>query len=378
MNYKYLLSLVMPTFNRKDEIQISIKTILSTLPDNNYKNDIELLILDNGSDYDIEHILQNTLRLAEEKLTIRIIKNGENIGNDQNFLKGLCEAQGKYILQCSDRYYYNIDFPALLPFLKVQNPTCVIWSDRFRKYTQTEITLNNSYKDEWLKEEFKITSEDDTFFEIETKELLKSNYIKSGLINAITDVLFVNQGTEYWQKFTKYFNTYMLCIVDQLDAVDFCVNSNFNVHIFRVNQNKIIHQNVGRNTMYTRHNYNEIAVANFLAQAYYPFIGTSNEIKLLQVTGLMNLYLKDKAGLYLAFVKPDKDLINQIITDNKLPLKWHQKIDLFFINYTPPSVVLKSYLFLKNIYLILKLEFAKFKNDSIIVKQLQKDFEDQL
>lgn len=375
MNYKYLLSLVMPTFNRKDEIQISIKTILSTLLDNNYKNDIELLILDNGSGYDIEQILQNTLRLAEEKLTIRIIKNGENIGNDQNFLKGLCEAQGKYILQCSDRYYYNMDFNSLIPFLKFQNPTCVIWSDRFRKYTQTEITLNNSYKDEWLKEEFKITSEDDAFFEIETNQLLKSNYIKSGLINAFSDLILLNRGSEYFtSKFNEFIRSHMLGVVAQLDAISEAKI----VHIFRMNFNNIIHQNIGKGNLYNRHNYNEVLEGNVLIQSKYPFIGTSNEIKLLQVTGLMNLYLKDKAGLYLAFVKPDKDLINQIITDNKLPLKWHQKIDLFFINHTPPSVVLKSYLFLKNIYLILKLEFAKFKNDSIIVKQLQKDFEEQL
>jgi len=375
MNYKYLLSLVMPTFNRKDEIQISIKTILSTLPDNNYKNDIELLILDNGSGYDIEQILKNTLRLAEEKLTIRIIKNGENIGNDQNFLKGLCEAQGKYILQCSDRYYYNIDFYILLQFLKIHNPTCVIWSDRFRKYTQTEIILNNSYKDEWLKEEFKITSEDDTFFEIETNQLLKSNYIKSGLINAFSDLILLNRGSEYFIiKFNEFKKSHMLGVTAQLDAI---LESN-TVHIFRMNFNNIIHQNIGKGNLYNRHNYNEVLEGNVLIQSKYSFIGTSNEIKLLQVTGLMNLYLKDKAGLYLAFVKPDKDLINQIITDNKLPLKWHQNIDLFFINHTPPSVVLKSYLFLKNIYLILKLEFAKFKNDSIIVKQLQKDFEEQL
>jgi len=375
MNYKYLLSLVMPTFNRKDEIQISIKTILSTLPDNNYKNDIELLILDNGSDYDIEQILQNTLRLAEEKLTIRIIKNGENIGNDQNFLKGLCEAEGKYILQCSDRYYYNIDFYTLLQFLKIHNPTCVIWSDRFRKYTQTEITLNNSYKDEWLKEEFKITSEDDTFFEIETNQLLKSKYIRSGLINAFSDLILKNRGSEYFiSKLNEFKKSHMLGVTTQLDTI----SEARVIHIFRINFNNIVHQNIGKGNLYNRHNYNEVLGGNVLIQSKYPFIGTSNEIKLLQITGLMNLYLKDKAGLYLAFVKPDKSLINQIITDNKLPLKWHQKIDLFFINHTPPSVVLKSYLFLKNIYLILKLEFAKFKNDSIIVKQLQKDFEKQL
>jgi len=374
MNYKYLLSLVMPTFNRKDEIQISIKTILSTLPDNNYKNDIELLILDNGSDYDIEQILQNTLRLAEEKLTIRIIKNGENIGNDQNFLKGLCEAEGKYILQCSDRYYYNIDFYTLLQFLKIHNPTCVIWSDRFRKYTQTEITLNNSYKDEWLKEEFKITSEDDTFFEIETNQLLKSKYIRSGLINAFSDLILKNRGSEYFiSKLNEFKKSHMLGVTTQLDTI----SEARVIHIFRINFNNIVHQNIGKGNLYNRHNYNEVLGGNVLIQSKYPFIGTSNEIKLLQITGLMNLYLKDKAGLYLAFVKPDKSLINQIITDNKLPLKWHQKIDLFFINHTPPSVVLKSYLFLKNIYLILKLEFAKFKNDSIIVKQLQKDFEKQ-
>lgn len=371
MNNMYLLSLVMPTYNRKNEICISIKTILSTLLENIHNNDIELLILDNASDYDIEQILQHVLQLAKDKLTIKIIKNDMNIGNDSNFLKGLCEAKGKYILQCSDRYYYNINFCELLRCLKEQNPHCIIWSDRFRKYTQTEITLVNSYKDEWLKDEFAIIDDNDVFFKIKKNDLLNSKYVQCGLINAFSDSVFLNRGSEYFKiKFNKFEKSHMLGVAAQIDAIDMAKS----IHIFRVGFNSIIHQNIGSGNLYNRHNYNEVLYGNILLQKKYPFIGSANDIKLSQVIGLMNLSLNDKAGLYFAFIKPDKNLINKIINDSKLYLKWHQKLDLFFINYSFPVFVIRIYLLLKNIYLIIKTNFLRFRADSDTVDKIQKDF----
>lgn len=367
----FLLSLVMPTYNRKNEICISLKTILSTLPKNIHNNDIELLVLDNASDYDIEQILHHVLQLAKNKLTVRIIRNDKNIGNDLNFLKGLCEAKGKYILQCSDRYYYKINFCELLYCLKEQSPDCIIWSDRFRKYTQTGITLVNSYKDEWLKDEFVVIDNNDVFFKIKKNDLLNSKYIQSGLINAFSDLVFLNRGSEYFRmKFSIFEKSHMLGVAAQIDAIDMAKS----IHIFRIDFNSTIHQNIGGGNLYNRHNYNEVLYGNILLQERYPFIGTANDIKLLQVIGLMNLYLYDKAGFYFTFIKPDKSLINKIIIDNKLPLKWHQKLDLFFINHSFPVLLIKIYLFIKNIYLTIKADALRFKADSDIVDKIQKDF----
>ena len=368
MTFKYILSLVMPTYNREQEIQVSIKTILDTLPDYILNDKIELLVVDNGSDYNVEEILKDIIKLSEKKLILNIIKNSENIGNDKNFLKGLSKANGKYILQCSDRYYYNIDFVNLISMLENEKPNCVIFSDRFRKYTKTEITLHNSYRDKWLDEEFKILKKDSTFFEIDTKELIKSNYIKSGLINSFSDLILLNRGEEYFEyKLKKFINSHMLGVAAQLDAI----SEGINIKLFRINMNCIVHQNIGSGNLYNRHNYNEVYHGNVLIQENYDFIGNPNEIKLLQLSGLINLYLKDKAGLYLAFIKPDKILINNVRKENNLKLRWHQKIDLFLINSNAPSFIVRWFVLLKRLYLLIKQEHKKISDDKITINELK-------
>jgi len=368
MSFEYVLSLVMPTYNRAKEIQISIKTLLDTLPDLLFQNKIELLILDNGSSYDVEDILKEIIILSEKKLSIRIIKNSKNIGNDQNFLKGLCESKGKYILQCSDRYYYNLDFARLIPMLENETLSCIIFSDRFRKYTTTEITLSNSYKDEWLEGEFKMLKKNNTFFEINTQELINSSYIKSGLINSFSDLILINKGKNYFEnKLNKFIHSHMLGVTAQLDAI----SESQNIKLLRINMNSSVHQNIGRGNLYTRHDYNEVYYGNILIQEIYDFIGTSSEVKLTQLNGLINLYLKDKAGLYYALIKPDKVLINNVIRDNNLTLSWHQKISLFLVNKNAPSCIIRWFILLKRFYLLIKQEYKKVSSDRIIVNKLK-------
>jgi len=370
VNFEYVLSLVMPTYNRAKEIQVSIKTLLDTLPHSLFQYKIELLILDNGSSYDVEDILKEIIILSEKKLSIRIIKNSKNIGNDQNFLNGLCEAKGKYILQCSDRYYYNLDFASLIPMLENETTSCIIFSDRFRKYTNTAISLNNSYKDKWLEGEFKILKENNTFFEINTQELINSSYIKSGLINSFSDLILINKGKKYFEnKLNKFINSHMLGVTAQLDAI----SESKNIKLLRINMNSVVHQNIGNGNLYNRHDYNEVYYGNVLIQKIYNFIGTSNEIKLAQINGLIDLYLKNKAGLYYALIKPDKILINKTIKNNNLTLKWYKKIDLFLINTNTPPFIIRWLIMIKDFYLLIKREYKKVSSDRTIVNQLKND-----
>jgi len=371
MNFARTLSLVMPTFNRKEEIVISIKTILESFPEFIFKEKVELLILDNDSEYDIEDVLSDIITACEKKITLKIIKNNKNIGNDKNFLKGLCEAQGEYILQCSDRYYYNIDFSALIPMLENENPQCIIFSDRFRKYSKTEVYLNNSYKDEWLSEEFKIIKKGDSFFEIKTQELIESNYIKSGLINAFSDLILYNHGEDYFKNtLLKFTTSNMLGVTAQLD----CISNSSSFVIFRGNYNSLVHQNIGSGNLYNRHNYNNVYHGNVLIQECYSFIGTEYEIKLLQIRGLMDLYLRNKAGLYYTFIEPDVNLIKSVVNGNKLELRLGDKINMFLINSNMMPVFIKTYIAFKDCYQLVRQLSKKMKSDKDAVRKLKRDF----
>ena len=159
----------------------------------------------------------------------------------------------------------------------------------------------------------------------------------------------------------------MLGVTAQLDAI----SESINIKLFRINTNCIVHQNIGSGNLYNRHNYNEVYHGNILIQKHYNFIGKENEVKLLQISGLINLYLKDKAGLYYAFIRPDKRLITNVIEDNNLNLRWHQKIDLFLINKNAPSFIIRWFILLKRLYLLTRLEYRKISSDIIIVNELK-------
>jgi len=371
MNCDCILSIVMPTYNRETEILISIKTILDTLPNILFRDKIELLVVDNASDYDMADVLKKISKLSEKKLRLRVVENKKTIGIDDNFLNGLCEANGKYILQCSDRYYYNIDFLNLLPLLENKDHQCIIFSDRFRKYTQTEITLNTSFKDSWLREEFNIIKESNHFFQIDSSELKKSNYLKSGLVNSFSDLIFPNLGKKEFQcRFVKFIGTYMLGVAVQLS----CIKYSNSISIFRVSMGCSVHQNIGSGNLYNRHDYNDVYKGNLLLQQSCPFIGTEDEIRMLQIRGLMSLYLADNAGLYYCFIKPDKLLISSVVKEYKELLGWHDSVDYFFIKMNVSGLMTKYYLLFKRLYFLVRNELIKIKDEESMVKELKDNF----
>lgn len=89
-----LLTIAIPTYNRRDYIEESLNSILQQ-----YDDRIELIVMDNCSP-------DNTAEFMAEKVDrypfIKYIRNKENIGPDGNFLKCLRTATGKYVHLLSD------------------------------------------------------------------------------------------------------------------------------------------------------------------------------------------------------------------------------------------------------------------------------------
>lgn len=82
-----LVSVIMPVYNREDTVQMAIDSVLNQ----SYQN-LELIIIDDGSDDDTAEILKNN-----ENPKIKIIKNETCQGVSQARNRGLESAKGKYI-----------------------------------------------------------------------------------------------------------------------------------------------------------------------------------------------------------------------------------------------------------------------------------------
>ena len=89
-----ILSIVIPTFNRIDSLQQTLKS-LSFL---SKKDEIEILVVDNNSNDGTWEWLSSD----HEKTGITIKRNPFNLGIEGNIIHSLCTAQGEYIWLLSD------------------------------------------------------------------------------------------------------------------------------------------------------------------------------------------------------------------------------------------------------------------------------------
>lgn len=91
---KYLLSVAIPTYNGARTIGKLLKTLLPQITD-----DVEVIISENCSTDGTNIILDE----YQKKYTfIKVLRNKENIGPDNNFLKCISAARGKYVYLLSD------------------------------------------------------------------------------------------------------------------------------------------------------------------------------------------------------------------------------------------------------------------------------------
>ncbi|MGH2639708.1 MAG: glycosyltransferase, partial [Rhabdochlamydiaceae bacterium] len=117
-----LLTLGMPTFERKNEIQYAIRSLLDGMHSISSTLRIELLVIDNASSFDARTEVERIVRRYDRGCQFRFIRNETNIGNDRNYMRVLEEASGEFILLCSDRYSYNIDFDRVIGLLSECRP----------------------------------------------------------------------------------------------------------------------------------------------------------------------------------------------------------------------------------------------------------------
>jgi len=89
------LSIVIPTFNRIQYLQETLRFILKNVADDT--NDFEVIVSDNASEDDTEQIV-----CTFDGLCIRYYRNASNLGPVENVLRACERARGTYVLLMSD------------------------------------------------------------------------------------------------------------------------------------------------------------------------------------------------------------------------------------------------------------------------------------
>lgn len=94
------LSIIIPFYKRLPDVLRLVKSIYTSLESVEYKIQVELLIIIDSPENtieELENVLLMELLSLRERLTLKIIHNGQNLGVAQTRNKGLALAKGTYI-----------------------------------------------------------------------------------------------------------------------------------------------------------------------------------------------------------------------------------------------------------------------------------------
>lgn len=95
LNDTYLLTIAIPTYNRVDNLRITLPEVLKVI-----KNEsIEIIVSDNCSTDTTEEYMKEMVR---KHRFIKYYRNIENIGPDRNFLNCFNKASGEYVFLLGD------------------------------------------------------------------------------------------------------------------------------------------------------------------------------------------------------------------------------------------------------------------------------------
>lgn len=92
MTNKILLSITIPTYNRANFLDASLRSICKSICKSK-RMDIEIVVLDNYSTDNTYEVVKKYSKYA----FVRYIKNENNIGPDNNFKKAISLSRGKYV-----------------------------------------------------------------------------------------------------------------------------------------------------------------------------------------------------------------------------------------------------------------------------------------
>lgn len=85
-----LVSVVIPTYNRKEKLIRAIESVLNQT----YRN-IEIIVIDDNSDFNVQDYLNTQSNLINSR--IKVIRNESNLGPSLSRNKGAQEAQGEFV-----------------------------------------------------------------------------------------------------------------------------------------------------------------------------------------------------------------------------------------------------------------------------------------
>ncbi len=89
---KPLLSIMLPTFNRKDKLSRALELLCKTCREEIVSPSVDFCIIDNATTDGTEQMIGS----YETELSIRRIRNAQNIGGHNNLMKCIAEAKGEY------------------------------------------------------------------------------------------------------------------------------------------------------------------------------------------------------------------------------------------------------------------------------------------
>ncbi len=104
---KKLITIGIPTYNRKTEIFNQVEIIFNFIKNNSFENEIELVVIDNNSDFEIRDILK--IFIDENKGFFKVFKNKSNIGMANNIIETMKYASGKFYYFIGDDDSLDLD-----------------------------------------------------------------------------------------------------------------------------------------------------------------------------------------------------------------------------------------------------------------------------
>lgn len=132
----FLLSICIPTFNRKDRVVKTVQSLMST-----DIAELEVCVLDNGSE---DGTYEALLDIQDRRF--RLIRNETNIGQFQNHYKALFAGTGKYIVIMMDRDEIHIDkLKLLLKYLSASEYDAILSNPYFVKQSMILNKKNSCY-----------------------------------------------------------------------------------------------------------------------------------------------------------------------------------------------------------------------------------------
>jgi glycosyltransferase involved in cell wall biosynthesis len=318
---KPVLTLGIPTFNRSKELKNSLLTLTRGIS-NPISHKIEILICDNNSEDDTSGTVK-TFEQERPELKLRYYRNKENIGYDGNYLKVYELAEGQYLLFCSDRYIYDINFEQILTILEEKQPKAAIFSDRLRPYCDAdEISQLNCVGDSWLYSRFNINPSSEISLSVNSKTLLSMNFVRDGAINEVSDLIFSISNKELkLTEFNAFLNTHMLVMLIQLDALNEAYLNNEDIVILKSEGLRISHVKIGSDTLLTRHDWMQVARSNLMLCRKYTFLRSEAEIAQMMLGAMLNIKLRHEAGTFYSLKPINTEFIYEYIRLNRLKLK---------------------------------------------------------